>query len=108
MHLIEKNLKISTLNQYLSNLSNHENRILKSKLQNLRKCLKEEVDQYDIGLYLCEKNSDLTKYDAINKLWKPDIYYKFPVYIDEKNPKDKSKFGYVWFALFSWLLFKVI
>ena len=78
-------MKISTLNQYPTDLSNHENRILKSKLQNLRKYSKEEVDQYDIGLYVCEKNSDLIKYDVINNLWKPDIDYKFPFYIDEKN-----------------------
>ena len=68
MHLIEKNLQISTLNQYPSNLSNHENCILKSKLQNLRKCSKEEVDRYDTGLYVCKKNSDFTKYDVINNL----------------------------------------
>ena len=38
-------------------------------------------------------------------MWKPDIDYKFPVYIDEKNLKDKRKFGYKWFALFPWLCF---
>ena len=85
--------------------TNHENRILKSKLQNLRKCSKEQVDQYDICLYVCEKHSDITKYDVINNLWKPDIDYKFPVYIDEKNLKDKRKFGFKWFALFPWLCF---
>ena len=90
MQLIEKNLQISTLNQYLPNLSNHENCILKPKLQNLIKCSKEEVDQYDIGLYVCEKNSDLTKYDVINNLRKPDIDYKYPFYIDKKNPKVKE------------------
>ena len=34
------------------------NHILKLKLQNLMKYLKEEVDQYNIGLYICERSSD--------------------------------------------------
>ena len=84
--MIEYKLHINILNQCLPNLSNHENRILKSKLLNLFKYLKEEVDQYDIGLYVFERNSDFTKYDVINKLWKLDIDYKFPVYIDKNNP----------------------
>ena len=86
-------MKISTLNQYPSNLSNHENRILKSKLQNLRKCSNEEVDQYDIGLYVCEKNSDLTKIRCNKQLVEARYRLQIPAYIDEKNPKDKRKFG---------------
>ena len=69
------------------------------------KYLKEEVDQYNIGLYICERSSDLTKGDVLKNLWKPDIDYNFPVYINKKNPKDKRKFGCKWFVLFPWLGF---
>ena len=79
------------------------NHILKLKLQNSMKYLKEEVDQYNIGHYICERSSDLTKYDVLKNLWKPDIDYNFPVYIDQKNPKDKIKFGCKWFVLFPYL-----
>ena len=81
------------------------NHILKLKLQNLMKYLKEEVDQYNIGRYICERSSELTKCDVLKNLWKPDIDYNFPVYIDKKNPKDKRKFGCKWFVLFPCLCF---
>ena len=44
------------------------------------KYLKEEVDQYNIGLYICERSSDLTKCDVLKNLWKPGLDYNFPVY----------------------------
>ena len=81
------------------------NHILKLKLQNSMKYLKEEVDQYNIGHYICERSSDLTKCDVLKNLWKPDIDYNFPVYIDKKNPKDKRKFGCKWFVLFPYPCF---
>ena len=61
---------------------------------------KEEVDQYNIGLCVCERSSDLRKSNVIQNLWKPDKDYDFPVYIDKKKPKYKRKFGNKWFALF--------
>ena len=69
------------------------------------KYLKEEVDQYNIGLYICERSSDLTKGDVLKNPWKPDIDYNFPVYINKKNPKDKRKFSCKWFVLFPCLCF---
>ena len=69
------------------------------------KYLKEEVDQYNIGLYICERSSDLTKCDVLKNLWKPDIDYNFPVCIDKKNPKDKRKFGCKRFVLFLYICF---
>ena len=93
-------MQIRPLNQYLPNLSNHENGILKLKLQNLIKYWKEEADQYNMGLYICERSSKLTNCDVLKNLWKPDIDYNFPVYIDKKNPKDKRNFGCKWFVLF--------
>lgn len=69
---------------------------------NLLNYLNEEVDQNDIGLYVSERNSDLTKCDVINNLWKPDIDYKFPVYIDKNNPT-----AMVYFISIS-VLFKII
>ena len=57
------------------------------------KYLKEGVDQYNIGLYICERSSDLTKCDVLKNLWKPDIDYNFSVYINKKNAKDKRKFS---------------
>ena len=47
------------------------------------KYLKEEVDQYNIGLYICERSSDLTKCDVLKNLWKTDTDYNFPVYINK-------------------------
>ena len=93
-------MQIRPLNQYIPNLSNHENGILKLKLQNLIKYSKEEADQYNIGLYVSERSSDLTKCDVLKNLWKPDIDHDLPVYIDKKNPKDKRYFGCKWFVLF--------
>ena len=47
----------------------------------------------------------LTKCDVLKKLWKPDIDYNLPLFIDKKNPKDKRKFGCKCFVLFSYLCF---
>ena len=60
----------------------------------------EEVDQYNIGLDVCERSSDLRKCDVIKNLWKPDLDYNFSVYIDKKTLKYKRKFGYKWIVLF--------
>ena len=85
-------MQISSLNQYLPNLGNHES-YPKTKIKNLMKYLKEEVDQCNIGLYICERSSDLKKCDVLKNLWKPDIDYDFPVHIDKKNAKDKRNFS---------------
>ena len=47
----------------------------------------------------------LTKCDVLKKLWKPDIDYNLPLFIDKKNPKDKRKFGCKCFVLFPYLCF---
>ena len=47
-----------------------KNHILKLKLQNLMKYLKEEVDQYNIGLYICERSSDKVP-DKVRCIKKP-------------------------------------
>ena len=69
------------------------------------KYLKEEVDQYNIDLYICERSSDLKKCDVLKNLWKPDIDYNFPVHIDKKNPKNERNFGCKCFVLFPYLWF---
>ena len=53
-----------------------KNHILELKLQNLMKYLKEEGDQYNIGLYICERSSDKVP-DKVRCIKKPlEAWYR--------------------------------
>ena len=65
-----------------------------------------EVNKYDIGLYIKRKLQPNDIYDVIENLWRPERTFEYPITMEgngESKPKRRKRFLSNWFNDYEWL-----